>query len=483
MGDIGSADQMVFKFAKGGDGVAARLGTLKLAKSAPLETPNFIDITSRGAIPHLTTDVLTKHVQVNGAYMAIEDFVEKYVKRPAPAIFSASENGRSRLHSYTGLPSETITVMGARRYPAVVAPMGNGAKHLSILTSTGFQSLEIERYCDNILSLRPDIVIPLADLTFDKKGTRSNKRLRRMLERTDEWVEAFFKTLDPDTKLKPLGIHVFAPTLPVEYPLQWEYLNRLSEDHAHKLGGLVVYDADILADLEAHAPLVSLPRLSLDSPNSPHEILRQIQMGIDIFAIPFMNGISDEGIALSFSFPAQTREGPDLLPLGVNLWSKEHQVSVAPLVKGCSCYACTKHHRAFICHLLDAREMLSWTLLQIHNHHTLTEFFRGVRAAIGDGTFDQKVEDFTKAYDPEFPHGTGERPRTRGYHFKSEASQPKANVAPWRAYEDNNGEDQALKMEAAGLVVTGGPEVDADAPLVPESTAEVKDSGFAEEAS
>lgn len=73
MGDIGSADQMIFQIAKGGDVVAARLGTLKLARSSPLETPNFIDITSRGAIPHLTTDVLTKHVQVNGAYVAIED--------------------------------------------------------------------------------------------------------------------------------------------------------------------------------------------------------------------------------------------------------------------------------------------------------------------------------------------------------------------------------------------------------------------------
>ncbi|KAF7520455.1 hypothetical protein G7054_g12755 [Neopestalotiopsis clavispora] len=480
--DLDSTDEMVFNIAKAAaDGVAARLGSLKLAKSAPLETPNFIDITSRGAIPHLTTDVMTKHVQVRGAYMAIEDFVEKYVKRPAPAIFAASEGGHSRLHSYTGLPSEIITIMGARRYPAVVAPMGNGAKHLSILTSTGFQSLEIERYCDNILSLRPDIVIPLADLTFDK-GTRSNKRLRRMLERTDEWVEAFFKTLDPDTKLTPLGIHVFAPTLPVEYPLQWEYLNRLSEDHAHKLSGLVVYDADILADLGAHAPLVSLPRLSMDSPSSPHEILRQIQLGIDIFAIPFMNGISDEGIALSFSFPPPPRTGPDNLPLGINLWSKEHQVSVTPLVDNCNCYTCTKHHRAFICHLLDAREMLSWTLLQIHNHQVLTEFFKGVRAAIGNGTFDEKVRDFARVYDPEFPHGTGERPRTRGYHFKSEASQPKANVAPWRAYEDNNGDDPTLAKEVAGLVVTGGTEVDADSPLVPSAT-ELDKSGFAEKSS
>jgi queuine tRNA-ribosyltransferase accessory subunit len=406
--------------------------------------------------------------------------VEKSVKRTSPAIFATPDGNRGRLHAYTALPSEVITIMGARRYPAVVAPMGNGAKHLSIFTSTGFQSLEIKHYCDAVLSLKPDVVIPMADLTFDR-ATRSVKRLRRMLERTDEWVESFFKILDTDTQLKPLGIKVFAPILPVEYPMQWEYLNRLAEDHAHKLDGLAVYDVNILADLEVHGSLASLPRLSMDSPTSPHQILRQIQLGIDIFAIPFLNGVSDEGTALTFSFPPPSEGREGLMPLGVNLWSKEHQISVIPLAKGCSCYTCKKHHRAYICHLLDAREMLSWTLLQIHNHHVLSEFFRSIRSSIADGTFDQKVEDFARTYDPELPESTGERPRTRGYHFKSEASQAKSNEAPWRAYEGKGSEDKALAGELAGQAVTGGPEVRADAPLVPEiDAAELDKKGFAQ---
>lgn len=416
---------------------------------------------------------------ISRGFKADKPVIEKSVKRKEPAIFSSPENGSTRLHSYTALPSEIITIMGARRYPAVVAPMGNGAKHLSIFSSTGFQSLEIERYCRNVLELRPDIVIPMADLTFDT-GSRTTKRLRRMLERTDEWVEAFFKTLDSD-KLKQLGIHVFAPTLPVDYPLQWEYLNRLSKEHARKLSGLAVYDTDILADLDAHTPIASLPRLSMDSPASPHQVLRQVQLGVDVFAIPFLNGISDEGVALTFSFPPPSDHSEGILPLGLNLWSKEHQVSLTSLAEGCSCYTCTKHHRAYLCHLLDAREMLCWTLLQIHNHHVLTKFFEGIRSAIADGSFDDKVRDFTLAYDPELPRGTGERPRARGYHFKSEVSQPKYNEAPWRTFETTTGEDEVLKGEAAGRVVTGAMGPGSDTPLVPEGdAAELYKKGFAQ---
>ena len=55
------------------DGAAARLGRLAFSGRRPIETPNFIGITSRGALPHITPDNMGKHLQVSGAYMALED--------------------------------------------------------------------------------------------------------------------------------------------------------------------------------------------------------------------------------------------------------------------------------------------------------------------------------------------------------------------------------------------------------------------------
>lgn len=59
-----------------GNGSAARVGRLVLAnpQRQPVDTPNFIAVTSRGVVPHLTPDTIVKHVgNVPGVYMAMED--------------------------------------------------------------------------------------------------------------------------------------------------------------------------------------------------------------------------------------------------------------------------------------------------------------------------------------------------------------------------------------------------------------------------
>ena len=55
------------------DGVAARVGRLAFAGRLPIDTPNFMAVASRGAIPHLTPDNVGRHLQATGAYMALED--------------------------------------------------------------------------------------------------------------------------------------------------------------------------------------------------------------------------------------------------------------------------------------------------------------------------------------------------------------------------------------------------------------------------
>lgn len=63
----------ILKSAAAGDGGAARLGRLAVVNRRVMETPNYIGVTSRGAIPHLTPDNVTKHTTFDAAYMAVED--------------------------------------------------------------------------------------------------------------------------------------------------------------------------------------------------------------------------------------------------------------------------------------------------------------------------------------------------------------------------------------------------------------------------
>lgn len=370
------------------------------------------------------------------------------------------------------MPQSVTTILSTRRLPAVPSPMGNTNASVSVFTSTGFQVLTTKEYLSAVRALQPDIAIPPADLTHSPI-TPNSKRALRMAERTDEWVVEWFSELS-DSKDR---VSTFAPILPVAYSIQWEYVSRLAEDYlpTSELSGLAIYDADLLPDLAEHcSALLPLPRLSLANPPTPHHILRQIALGIDVFVLPFINTISDAGLALSFSFPPQptnpstepqpenTARSSGPQPLAIDLSLPHHATSLAPLSPNCTCYACTSHHRAYIHHLLAAREMLGWTLLQIHNHAVMSAFFAGVREALAqsdsredgqDTKFEEARRQFALAYEPDFPEGVGARPRARGYQYKSVGGgEGKRNKPAWGKLEGGEGESE---KEREGASVQG----------------------------
>jgi len=340
--------------------------------------------------------------------------------------------------------------------------MGNGARAVTLFTSTGFASVNVAQYVAAVENLQPDVVVPLAD-SLHTSTTPASRKLIKMVGRTEEWVDEFLRRSGSRERLDELGLSVFAPVLPVEMPLQWDYLRHLAEDITESLSGLAVYDVNLLPDLDnddKYKPLRPLPKLSFDQPKSPHHLLRQVSLGVDLCAVPFVNSISDAGIALTFTFPpslAAERNGQDAAatpqPLGINMWSEEHSIAVVPLQEGCECYACTHHHRAYLKHLLNAKEMLGWNLLQIHNHHVVDKFFEGIRAELSRGVddFEESRKRFLAAYEPALPDGTGERPRARGYHFKSEAGQDKMNKSTWVAGFEDRVVNEVLKNENGSL--------------------------------
>lgn len=338
---------------------------------------------------------------------------------------------------------------------------------MSLWTSTGFLSLPLPAYSAAAESLQPDIVVGPADLPY-LKTTPHSKKLIRMVERTEEWVDGFIQQQDIEGTTGRRAPSVFAPVLPVELPIQWSYLQHLSEDIVESLSGLAMYDTNILPELTKYPALTALPRLSLHPPRTPRELLRQISLGMDLCTVPFINSVSDSGVAMSFTFPAP--QSQDLLPLGTNMWDVEHQASVSPLAEGCDCYACTSHHRAFLQHLLNAKEMLGWNLLQVHNHRVMDRFFSGIRETLASGAeaFEQACDDFNRVYEAELPVGTGQRPRARGHHFKSGAGQEKANPLSWSTLGGDGGAAQPPYDSGA------------ETPVVPnESSEALADKGFA----
>jgi queuine tRNA-ribosyltransferase len=76
-----------------------------------------------------------------------------------------------------------------------------------------------------------------------------------------------------------------------------------------------------------------------------------------------------------------------------------------PIDETCGCYTCRHFSRAYLRHLIVAKEMLSGTLLSIHNIYTLVHLMQDVRGAIIAGNFARFAADFLAAYPQEPAEG------------------------------------------------------------------------------
>ena len=283
------------------------------------------------------------------------------------------------------------------------------------MTSVGFSMLESEDYVTAVQILRPDIAIGLADVVYGPKA--GAKRQDRMGDRTMVWTNELIDGVN-DEKTGSARTALFAPILPIGREQQLYYLEHLKDEWSENVSGLVLYEAASVATIPEG--MEHLPRLSLSEPKSPHKLLDEIALGIDMFTIPFISAATDAGIALDFSFPPplQPQQRSELLPLGVDMWLPSHATDVSPLRPGCACYACANHHRAYLQHLLSAKEMLGWVLLALHNHHVVDEFFSGVRASLHETSFSQTKASFHIVYEPDLPAKTGQGPRYVPTNFK-----------------------------------------------------------------
>ena len=267
--------------------------------------------------------------------------------------------------------------------------------------------LEYDEYSEAILRLRPDIVVGMADVLFGH--TPGVKRKDVMGDRTLAWVKRLINDMKDDEEGIPSTV-LFAPILPIEAEQQSYYVETIENDLKESVAGLALYD---IASVDAIPKgLRQLPRLFLGEAKSPHNLLAAVALGIDLFTIPFITEATDAGIALDFSLPpAEINDDNTPLGLGIDMWSTDHAIDMLPIRMECECYTCKNHSRAFIQHLLNAKEMLAWVLLQIHNHHVIDRFFTGIRRSILHGSFEVERQAFERSYVIDLPAKTGQGPR------------------------------------------------------------------------
>jgi queuine tRNA-ribosyltransferase len=108
------------------------------------------------------------------------------------------------------------------------------------------------------------------------------------------------------------------------------------------------------------------------------DLLNSTLRGVDIFDCVLPTRLARHNAAMS---------GRERL----NLVNAAYTHDPRPINELCTCYTCRNFSRAYLRHLIVAKEMLSATLLSIHNLHTLLQLSRNMRQAIIDGRFQSFV--------------------------------------------------------------------------------------------
>ncbi len=147
----------------------------------------------------------------------------------------------------------------------------------------------------------------------------------------------------------------------------------------YAIGGLAVGESheDMYRIIEATVPYLPVEKPTyLMGVGTPANILEAVDRGVDFFdcVYPSRNGRHGH---------VYTNKGK------INLFNAKYETDSEPIEAGCGCPACQKYSRAYIRHLLKAKEMLGMRLCVLHNLYFYNTMMEEIRAAIEQGRYKE----------------------------------------------------------------------------------------------
>ena len=156
----------------------------------------------------------------------------------------------------------------------------------------------------------------------------------------------------------------------------------------YAIGGLAVGESHeemyrIIESVEPHLPKDK--PIYLMGVGTPANILEAVERGVDFFDCVYTSRNGRHG-------HVYTNAGK------LNLFNAKYETDSRPIEEGCECPACKYHSRAYIRHLLKAKEMLGMRLCVLHNLYFYNTMMEEIRDAIEAGNYAEykakKLEGF-----------------------------------------------------------------------------------------
>ena len=234
-------------------------------------------------------------------------------------------------------------------------------------------------------------------MAFDEcpSSVADREYMERSVERTSRWLVRCKKEMErlnslPDTinrKQMLFGINQGG----VYEDIRIRHARQIAELDldGYAIGGLAVGESheDMYRILDAVVPYLPETKPTyLMGVGTPVNILEAVDRGVDFFdcVYPSRNGRHGH---------VYTNHGK------LNLFNAKYELDDRPIEEGCQCPACRTYSRAYIRHLLKAKEMLGMRLCVLHNLYFYNTMMEEIREAIEAGNYQAykkwKIEGMT----------------------------------------------------------------------------------------
>jgi queuine tRNA-ribosyltransferase len=356
------------------DGLA-RAGLLRTPHGT-VETPAFMPVGTQGSVKGLAPE----EVSCAGARMILANTYHLW-QRPGVATVAAAGG----LHAFMGWAGPILTDSGGFQVFSLGArPDADGVTFTSHLDGARLR-LTPEEAMAIQAGLGSDVAMALDQCTAYPiayaDAEAAHRRTLAWAERCRDAHQRIVTTRDvPNGGQVVFGI------------VQGSVYRDLREASARALvamdfPGYAVGSLSVGEPAEAMAEVLdyTVPLLPADRPRylmgvgTPDYLIEAVARGIDMADCVLPTRVARNGTALLYP-----RAGA---PGRLVLRNAVHAGEMTPIDPDCDCYACRRFTRAYIHHLLKAREILGLRLLSLHNLHTLHRFVADMRGAILAGEF------------------------------------------------------------------------------------------------
>ncbi len=206
------------------------------------------------------------------------------------------------------------------------------------------------------------------------------------VERTNRWAQRCRETHPDDSQQALFGINQGG----IFEDLRAESARVLRDIGfpGYAIGGLAVGESktEMYHTLDTTIPLLpeDKPRY-LMGVGEPDDLLESVWRGVDMADCVIPTRMARHGTAMT--------------TIGrLNLRNLQYADDDGPLDPTCTCYTCQQFTRAYLRHLVKAKEILGHMLLSLHNIHFLTQHMHDMREAILDGRFEDYQRSFLQRY-------------------------------------------------------------------------------------